>query len=166
MPVLDALLHPSVWGLRATAAYLVLAVATVPLVAIDLREHRLPNAITYRLLPAMLVLLATAAALGGGSDRLLRAVLAGLVLLLAYGVPAFVLGGAGIGMGDAKLAPSLGLALGWLSWGHVLRGTLYAFLLGGLVAIVLVATRRVGRKDPIPFGPFLLVGAWSAILLT
>ena len=100
------------------------------------------------------------------TDPVAVAVLAGLVLLLAYGVPAFVLGGAGIGMGDAKLAPSLGLALGWLSWGHVLRGTLYAFLLGGLVAIVLVATRRVGRKDPIPFGPFLLVGAWSAILLT
>lgn len=164
----DLASHLARWGREPVAvlAYLLLAAVTVPLVRVDLREHRLPNAITYRLLPALTVLLATQALLSGTPDRLGRALLAGLVLLLAYGIPALVLGGAGIGMGDAKLAPSLGLALGWLTWGHVLRGTVYAFLLAGLVALALVASRRLGRKDHLAFGPFLLAGAWLAILLT
>ncbi|NNC75442.1 MAG: prepilin peptidase, partial [Acidimicrobiia bacterium] len=48
-------------------------------------------------------------------------------------------------------------------WGHVLVAALLAFVGGGLVSLVLLALRIKGRKDRIPFGPYLVIGAWLAI---
>ncbi|HEY8347600.1 MAG TPA: A24 family peptidase [Symbiobacteriaceae bacterium] len=74
----------------------------------------------------------------------------GFLLLLA------LLARGGMGMGDVKLAGVIGLFLGirWIS-----MGLLIAFILGGLVGIFLLLVRRKGRKDEIPFGPFLALGA-------
>jgi len=62
----------------------------------------------------------------------------------------------GMGFGDVKLAGSIGLFLG-LRLG-VLSAFL-AFISGGLVGVVLVVLRRKTLKDPLPFGPFLALGA-------
>jgi leader peptidase (prepilin peptidase)/N-methyltransferase len=70
---------------------------------------------------------------------------------------------AGMGYGDVKLAGLLGLYLGWLGWGPVLVGTFTGFLLGGLVGVALLVTRRAGRRTAIPFGPFMLGGAMLAL---
>jgi leader peptidase (prepilin peptidase)/N-methyltransferase len=69
-----------------------------------------------------------------------------------------------MGMGDVKLAGVLGLFLGWLGWSELLVGAFAAFLLGGVVALALLAARRVTRSSGIPFGPWMLAGAWSAVL--
>jgi leader peptidase (prepilin peptidase) / N-methyltransferase len=60
--------------------------------------------------------------------------------------------GGGMGGGDMKLGAMLGAFLGWKI---VLVSFLMAVLAGGLLSIVLLATTTLGRKDPIPFGPFL-----------
>ena len=143
---------------------LVLAVATVPLILIDLREHRLPNRITLPLVPAVLIALVFASWGAGAWERMPRALLAGLALLAAYAI-LHLLYPAGLGMGDVKLAPSLGLVLGWLSWEAVLWGTFLAFLLSALVGLVLLALRRATLKSALAFGPFMLAGAWVAIAL-
>ena len=39
-----------------------------------------------------------------------------------------------------------------------------AFLLGGIAAVVLLITRRKGRRDGIPFGPFLAIGGYVAFV--
>jgi leader peptidase (prepilin peptidase)/N-methyltransferase len=75
-----------------------------------------------------------------------------------------------LGLGDVKLAASLGLILGWIGWGHVMLGAFAGFLLGGLFSIGLLATGRATRRSHIPFGPFMLAGAlvtaaWGAPLL-
>jgi leader peptidase (prepilin peptidase)/N-methyltransferase len=69
-----------------------------------------------------------------------------------------------MGFGDVKLAAVLGIYLGWLGWGELIVGAFAAFLLGGLFAIGLMVFRRAGRKTAIPFGPWMLGGAWIAIL--
>ena len=61
-------------------------------------------------------------------------------------------------MGDVKLAFSLGLYLGWLGWGQVFLGGFLAFLLGAVIGVGLIATGVKGRKDVVPFGPFLALG--------
>jgi leader peptidase (prepilin peptidase)/N-methyltransferase len=71
----------------------------------------------------------------------------------------------GMGFGDVKLAPTLGLALGWYGWSAVVAGTLVGFGLGAGVGLVLLAMRRVDRRTPIPFGPFMLLGALAGVLL-
>jgi leader peptidase (prepilin peptidase)/N-methyltransferase len=58
-----------------------------------------------------------------------------------------------MGMGDVKLTPTLGLALGWLSWGAVAVGMFSAFLLGGLAGLGGILVLRLSRKALVPFGP-------------
>lgn len=79
----------------------------------------------------------------------------GLLLLLA------ILVKGGMGMGDVKLAAVIGLFLG-LNW--VPMGLIFAFVLGGLVGLALILLKIVGRKDHIPFGPYLALGAAITVL--
>ena len=71
---------------------------------------------------------------------------------------------AGMGFGDVKLAGVLGAYLGWLGWAEVVTGGFLGFLFGGLIGLALMASRRAGRKSQLPFGPFMLAGAFVAIL--
>lgn len=143
-------------------AFLYLMAISVALTMIDLDTHRLPNAIVLPAYPVMLALLTAASALSGDWGALLRGVsgmfaLAAAYLLLALAVPG------GMGFGDVKLAGVIGLALAYLGWGPLAVGSFGAFLLGGTFAIVLVVTRRAGRRSGIPFGPWMVGGAWIGI---
>ncbi len=142
-------------------AFLYLAAISLALAVIDVQTMRLPNAIVHPAYPVAAVFLTAAAALGGTWDRLLGAAI-GLVLMGGvYLLIAFARPGA-MGMGDVKLAGVLGAFLGWLGWSELAVGLLGGFLVGGVVGLVLMATR--GRKARIPFGPWLLAGAWMGIL--
>lgn len=71
----------------------------------------------------------------------------------------------GMGFGDVKLALGLGAVLGWYGWSVVVLGTFAGFLFGALYGAVLVIARRAGRKTSIPFGPFLIAGAYVGLLI-
>jgi len=58
----------------------------------------------------------------------------------------------------------LGLALGWLGWDELVLGLFCGFLAGAVVGGVLIVLRRRGRKDHLPFGPFLAFGTLVALL--
>ncbi len=145
-----------------SSTYLVCGWVMVVLAAIDLDVHRLPDAIQLPAYPVLLALLAVASAAGGTWGSLGRAALGGLALLAFFLVLALV--GAGMGLGDVKLAGLLGLLLGWLSWAHVLVGAVAGILLGGIVGAVLLATRTAGRSSEFAYGPPLLAGAALAIV--
>ena len=131
---------------------------------IDARTRRIPNRLTYPLTPVLLVLVAGAALLNAEPGWALRAVFGGLVSFLILMTMA-VVNPRGMGMGDVKLAAFIGIGLGYLGWGHVVLGLFGSFLLGGVVAIVLLVLRSRGRKDVIPFGPYLAAGAIVAVLV-
>jgi leader peptidase (prepilin peptidase)/N-methyltransferase len=67
----------------------------------------------------------------------------------------------GMGWGDVKLAALIGLATGFPL---VFVAIIMAAILGGIVAVILLATRRRGRREMIPFGPFLAVAAMATLL--
>lgn len=149
-------------GLRPELpAFLAFVTVLVMLGAIDLEHRRLPNRI---LGPASIVagVLLLAAAPFSGWTPLLMA-LAGAA---AYGGPMLLLGlafPAGMGGGDIKLAGYIGLHLGWLGLLHVLVGAMAGFIVGGVVGVALLVAGRKGRKDPVPFGPAMAVGALVAL---
>ncbi|MBC7723761.1 MAG: prepilin peptidase [Burkholderiaceae bacterium] len=150
---------PEVFALPAFAYFAVVAVAVS---AADIRSHRIPNRIVYPSYAVSTALIAVAS-LGGGW-AFVRAVagaaaLFAVYLLLAWAVPQ------GLGFGDVKLAGLIGLHLAWLGWGDLIAGTLLAFLLGGIHAIVLLVLGRAGRGTRIAFGPWMLAGAVGTILL-
>jgi leader peptidase (prepilin peptidase)/N-methyltransferase len=122
---------------------------------IDLEHQLVLNRVIY---PAIVVALLAipltpnhdaAELLGGGAIGF------GLLFLIAVIYPA------GMGMGDVKLATFIGLVVGFPS---VFAALLISFVAGGLIGGGLLLTGLKGRKDPIPFAPFLVAGGMVAML--
>ncbi|MGZ4677228.1 MAG: prepilin peptidase [Acidimicrobiia bacterium] len=143
-------------------AYLALAAGLVALSLIDLDHFLLPNRVLYPTGILTAALLVVAAAADDRWDALLRAGLGGAAAFAVFFV-IHVVSPRGMGFGDVRLSFVLGLALGWLSWGHVYLGLFLGFLLGAVVGTLLIATGVRTRKDHVPFGPFLAAGALIAI---
>lgn len=132
------------------------------LLATDLDQRLLPDVITLPMIPIALVLAAA------NVDPLVRgqlgpAVIAAVVIPLALFALSIPFGAGAIGLGDIKLLVSVGLLTGL---GRAILGVVAAALLSGVVVIALLASRRVTLKSYIPFGPFLIVGAFWSVLLT
>lgn len=145
-------------------AWLLLAPVGVLLAVVDFRVQRLPDLLTLPLAAAALVLLGVAALLPEHAGDWLTSLLGALALGGAYFV-LFLISPNGMGFGDVKLALGLGAVLGWYGWGSVVLGTFAGFLFGGLYGLALVVARRAGRKTSIPFGPFLIAGAFVGLLI-
>lgn len=143
-------------------AFLYFAAISIVLTLIDLDTHRLPNSIV---LPSYLVagiLFTVAAALTGDWGSLLRAAIGMAVLYAFYALLRLARPG-GMGGGDVKLAGVVGIYLGWIGWGALAVGAFAAFLYGGVFGIALMLLRRAGRKTAIPFGPWMILGAWTGV---
>ncbi len=129
--------------------FAVLAAATL----VDLRERRIPNALTY---PGLVVAAAVGFAGGAALDMLGGFALAGGAMAAAW-----ALGRGALGMGDVKLSALAGTALG-------LQGTplflVLGTLAGGAVALVVLVLRR-DRRATLPYGPALALGAVLAAVL-
>ncbi|MDD5747619.1 MAG: prepilin peptidase [Actinomycetota bacterium] len=65
----------------------------------------------------------------------------------------------GVGFGDIKLVFFTGLVLGYFHWYLILVQLFFGFLIGSLVSIALMLIFHIGRKEHVPFGPFLAAGA-------
>lgn len=149
-------------SLIALAAFLYLAAISVALTLIDLETHKLPNKIVLPAYIVGIVLLGAASILSADYEALIRAGIGMAALFVAYFLMALVYPG-GMGFGDVKLAGVIGLYLAWLGWGELVVGAFAAFLLGGVFSIILLALRKAGRKSGIPFGPWMLAGAWVGV---
>jgi leader peptidase (prepilin peptidase) / N-methyltransferase len=128
---------------------------------IDLDVRRLPDWLTLPAYPVAAVLLALCSAVTGDWEALLRAAACAGLAVVGFLLAALLSPGAeGLGLGDVKLAGTLGGLLGWWGWWTALYGLLTGFILGGLVAAVLLVSRRASRTSHLSFGPALIAGAY------
>ena len=146
------------------AAYLWFAMLGAVLAVVDGMVRRLPNPLTALWSIGTLAALAIPAVLEDRGDQWLRALLAGLALMLAFGALASLRPGA-MGWGDVKAAAAVGVALGWLGWIAVYGAVLLGFVLAAVYAMALLVSRRAGRGTQMPFGPFLVAGALLVVAL-
>ncbi|MFE0516795.1 prepilin peptidase [Streptomyces sp. NPDC058964] len=144
--------------------WLLLAPPGVLLAVVDFRVQRLPDPLTLPLAGAALALLGLVALLPEHAGDWLTALYGALALGGGYFV-LFLINPGGMGFGDVKLALGAGAALGWYGWPTVVLGTFAGFLFGALYGGALVVARRAGRKTAIPFGPFLVAGAFAGVLI-
>lgn len=151
---------PSIWLLPA---YLVFGVTMVTLTITDLDTKLIPNRILAPATVIASILLIGGALADGEGWSLVRAAAGGAIYFLVMFLLALVARG-GLGFGDVKLAFLIGVFTGYLGWGYVIIVGVGAFVLGGLVAVFLLITRRSGRKDAIPFGPFMTAAAIIAVV--
>ncbi|MBS3941951.1 MAG: prepilin peptidase [Actinobacteria bacterium] len=157
------------WGVDPLLpALLVFTWALVVATAIDLEHRIIPNRLTYRLPFVLLPLVVLDAALAGAWGDLRRAV------IWAIGVPAIMFamaelfrllrGKMGMGMGDVKLAVSIGLVVGYLGGIHLVVFAYATMATSIVVVVVLLLARRAQLASRIPFGPYLAVGALVPVL--
>lgn len=130
----------------------VLFVFVVTVTITDLHAKLMPNKITY---PGLLVLLLLRCFIHDAPflDYLLGLVVGGGILALLALVPN------GMGGGDVKLFAMIGVALGWKL---VLFALFFSCLWGSLIGLPLKWSGRIKPRQPIPFGPFILLGTLTA----
>lgn len=146
------------------AAFAWLALIAVPLALIDVAVHRLPDRLTAPAFAGTLALLTVAALTANQPDRLARAAIGGAALACFYLALCLIRPGQ-MGLGDAKLAASIGLVLGWTSWQALLTGTFAGFALAAVFGVVQMARRQATRTSQLPLGPFILLGTLAALAL-
>jgi leader peptidase (prepilin peptidase) / N-methyltransferase len=157
---LAAVVHESLVRLFLVAPFLAVMVAVA---VIDAQRRIIPNRIIY---PALLVY-APAIVLADLLTDDVQA-LGGAVGLVAYAGPLFLIAlviPQGMGMGDVKLAALIGLVLGSLGPSYVLVAAGLGVIGGGVGALLAVMILGYGRRQNIPFGPFMAAGAALAALV-
>ena len=149
----------------ALPGYLLLFASLLAISAIDLERYIIPNRIVYPTLFLAIPLMIAAAFAEGEPERIRTAAIGSLAAWFAMLV-VHVVSPKGMGFGDVRLSAVIGLYLGWIELELVLLGMLLGFLLASVIGIGLMIAGRRGRKDAVPFGPFLAAGAVIAILLS
>lgn len=152
------------WGAGAVAARwlpALLGVAWLGVAAglVDLRHHRLPDALT---LPAAGV--APLALLPLGIGAVGKGLLGSAVAVVGYGAVHLALP-AGMGAGDVKLAASLGTVLGGVSWGALAVAAGLAALGTAAAALVAAGACCRSRRGAVPHGPSMLAATWCVTAL-
>ncbi len=141
-------------GYVVTIVLLAVAVAGIVVLVSDLRFQIIPDGAVL-----MLGLAGIVTSLGKGSlgwDAV-GAFGCALFFFLLW----FVSGGRWIGFGDVKLALATSLLVGFPA---AIAAVLFAFWIGGIVGVMLLAGGRKAWGSRIPFGPFILVGTLAAWL--
>lgn len=139
--------------LFGTAFIAVLAAISV----VDWEERRIPNRLV---LPAAAFTVATVFVLY--PDELRASLIAGVAAFAFFFVPALIAPSRTVGMGDAKLALLVGLGLGSDA---LLSFVVTSFLAGGFALALILTRGSEARKEGLPFGPFLALGAAVALIV-
>jgi len=147
------------WSAAAVAGVL-LTWTLIPVAVIDYDHQIIPDAIT---LPGLwLGLLCNLfGALASIESAVIGAAAGYGVLWLVYHGFRLMTGKEGMGYGDFKLLALLGA---WLGWQALPVIVLLASFVGAAVGIALIVLGRHERTKPIPFGPYLAVAGWVALL--
>ncbi|HDX8590127.1 MULTISPECIES: prepilin peptidase [Aeromonas] len=157
LSLIVAATFPPGWALLAA---LLLTWVLVALTFIDLDKMLLPDQLTLPLLWGGLLF-----NLAGGfvplADAVIGAMAGYLVLWSLYWAFKLLTGKEGMGYGDFKLLAALGAWLGWQALPIVL---LLSSLVGAIIGISLILLRNHHQGKPIPFGPYLAIAGWIALL--
>lgn len=145
--------------------YLGFLFLTMALVVTDLEEFRIVDRLNLRGSLAIAVVLGAVGVSLGDSSSLWRGMLGAAAYFAGATILWLAVSGQGFGAGDVKLAPILGLFTAYISWG-TLGWALFAMaIIGGVIALALVAMGAARMKTELPYGPPMIIGAWLAIVL-
>jgi len=153
-------------GLEELGIFVALIIVVCSLLVLcvyDLEHQILPDRIMIVALAAVVLLHVVTSFYTGslfGGITVYNAIVSSVGSALPYLVIIILPKGAGMGGGDLKLAFVMGLLLGYP---RVFIAHYLAFLLGGVIALVLLVTRRKRFGQAIAFGPFLILGTYIAL---
>lgn len=147
------------FGWQAAAA-LLLTWALIALSMIDVDHQLLPDSITLPFLWLGLIL-SLFPVFADMRSALIGAVAGYLSLWTVYQLFKLLTGKEGMGFGDFKLLALLGAWLGWQSLPLIV---LLSSAVGAVLGATMLAVQGRDRRQPIPFGPYLAIAGWIALL--
>ena len=128
---------------------------------VDLDTHVIPFHAVVKFSAATCALFAVTV---GSDTQTLKQVCVGAITMWAMLFLVRIMSRGDMGGGDVSLGASLGLYLGWSSSTAVYVALLASFVVGGGVALTLIALGKADRHTHFPFGPCLIVGSLFAVL--
>lgn len=152
-----------VWHFGASweaLAALLLTWGLIALAVIDLDTQLLPDDITLPLLWLGLLISLTGL-FTDSTSAIIGAVAGFLILWSVFHLFRLLTGKEGMGRGDFKLLAVFGA---WLGWQALPQIVLLSAVAGAIIGVALIATGRRDSQQPIPFGPFLAIAGWIALL--
>ena len=130
---------------------------------IDITTHRLTRSVTMRAAFIGGPLLSIAAIVNNQPGKIGVMALSFTATLLTF-MALSLASKRGIGAGDVRLAAVLAMFLGYLGAQYVVQGLALGFMLGGIVALSLLISRKATRTTRIAFGPDICIGAMAVVL--
>jgi leader peptidase (prepilin peptidase)/N-methyltransferase len=146
-------------------AYLAFLGLSMALVVTDLESFRIVDRLNLTGTVVLTVLLTLVTALTGNWSSLLRALGGAAIYFGGASLLFIAVRGRGFGAGDVKLSVQLGLFTAYLGWSVLGWAVFATALIGGVVGLLLVSTGAAGRKTELPYGPPMVMGAWTAIVM-
>ncbi|MEK7536245.1 MAG: prepilin peptidase [Patescibacteria group bacterium] len=140
------------WLFFGNLAFVILFFLTLCIFIIDLEHQIIPDELTW-----IILLLGLIANSQSPMTVLFSAFFLSLLLLFLH----LITKGRGMGLGDVKLAVALGL---WLGLEKGLIWLILSFIIGGIVASILLLLKKAKLKTKIAFGPFLIIAFWLILL--
>lgn len=132
--------------------------------AIDIKTYTLPNPLVYLEFLLILILVISNGIYVGDFSIILLGLEGALISSAFYFAMHLITGG--MGMGDVKLAASIGLLASFYKIPWLLTSTYLAFLIGAFFSIYLILFKNGGRKTRVPFGPFMILGSLLGFFLS
>ena len=145
--------------------YLGFVLLTVALTITDLEAFRIVDRLNLPGTVILALLLTTASAVAGDWDDLLRGIGGAGAYFAGSSLLFMLVRGQGFGAGDVKLSAQLGLFTAYLGWSVLGWAVFATAVIGGVIALILMATGAANRKTELPYGPPMILGAWTAIVL-
>ena len=130
---------------------------------IDITTHRLTRSVTMRAAFVGGPLLSIAAIANNQPGKIGVMALSFTATLLTF-MTLSLASRRGIGAGDVRLAAVVAMFLGYLGATYVFQGLALGFIIGGVVALLLLISRKANRNTRIAFGPYICIGAMAVVL--
>lgn len=144
--------------------YMLLIPMLLSAVVIDWKYQIIPNRLNLTIFEVGLVFAFMQGAynINLAMDLLLGAVVGAGIFLIITLLGGMIAGKEAMGFGDVKLMGALGLFFGWRK---IIAVSLIAFLLGAIISIILLVSKKKKTDEYIPFGPFIVMGAMVVMLV-
>ena len=143
-----------------TAGALLFTWTLIALTMIDIHKQLLPDNLTLPLLwlGLMFALFDTYTTL---QASVIGAIAGYMVLWTVFQIFRLVTGKEGMGFGDFKLLAAMGA---WMGWTMLPQIVLVSSVIGALIGSIMLITGKTRTQQPIPFGPYLAIAGWIALL--
>jgi len=144
--------------------YMVLTPMLLSALIIDIRLQIIPNRLNLTIFEVGLVFtfLQGINNVSVGIDMLLGSLVGAGIFLMITLIGGLIAGKEAMGFGDVKLMGAIGLFFGWI---NIIAVSLIAFLLGAVISIFLLSTKKKKTDEYIPFGPFIVMAAFIVMIV-